>query len=246
MLHLPLKNAIKKTDLHIGSLYICKSGKVELYLGRNSEGRYVFYTVGAIDLFDDYRLGDTYVIFYEDIEFKYLLPKVTELMQKPMQKAILAEMIGIPVLLYEIPFMNEKEVYMLFAKRNLLGLSSVQLSTNQDFDEIDNPQPIKAKNLKIGYAYVGKRNLGNSSEGNPTYIYLGRTEKGLYVYFNISGFSGVSFHRGFEDSISFYSKYQADRIEYLKTPKTLYKPIFYRQFADIDTTPLLKKYHIIK
>ncbi len=239
-----MKNAITKENVHIGSLYIYKSGKVALYLGRNEQGRYRFYTVGAIALFDEYHIEDVFTIYYEDLEFKYLLAKVNELMQRPMQKNLLAEMIGIPVLIYEIPFMSETDTYKLFAKRNLLGMESVQLCMKQDYSDIDNPQPIKPKDLKVGFVYIGKRNLGSASEGGTGFIYLGRVPDGRYKYLNIGGLSGVSFHRGFEDSISFYSKY-SDHIELLKTPKVLYKPIYYRRYADIDTTPLLQKYKLI-
>lgn len=239
-----MKNAITKENVHIGSLYIYKSGKVALYLGRNEQGRYRFYTVGAIALFDEYHIEDVFTIYYEDLEFKYLLAKVNELMQRPMQKNLLAEMIGIPVLIYEIPFMSETDTYKLFAKRNLLGMESVQLCMKQDYSDIDNPQPIKPKDLKVGFVYIGKRNLGSASEGSPTVIYLGRSPDGRYKYLNLGGLSGLSLRNGFEYSICFYSKY-SDHIELLKTPKTLYKPIYYRYLADIDTTPLLQKYKLI-
>lgn len=158
---------LKEKDIQPGLCYISKDSYVRLYLGRDKQGRFVFYQLGMIEL----RYVDYYhtKIAKEELQNKYLSAMFNVLMQKPIREEYLLHYKTLPKLYgtFDAVDFKTNNYYMQWCNNNCIQIQEKKPS-NHDLGFV------KARDLEVGRVY------GN--EWRNKFIYLGRGSEGSFIW----------------------------------------------------------------
>ena len=241
-------------QLNIGTLYMYAGAategqcKVGLYLGKNVYGKHIFYNVGGLLLCTK---GNARYVLNEEIELKYLQLKVRDIVKGPMTQDGVTELISKPTIFGVVPFCTTEELCKLVAKKNLLGIPTIQLNINNELNA--DYVPVKQKEMLIGHLYVSRDGLGTAREGyNASFIYAGRTADKKYKYLCINRrLDNIHTREDFIQCIqknfvqangptgtNYWKKYWCVESNSFKK---LYKPLYYSELNKISLEDYLKE-----
>lgn len=171
---------LKDGDLKQGCFYIAKDGRILLYLGKSTEGLYVFYTCCGVMLSVE---KDTASLGYRDVltlaNYDIIVPYVTDVckatLSKHLYKDSLLELKTLPKLYCVLPFVQFTNKYKKwYDESNAFHNNALPVLC----DSINKPKSIfvAVKDLVPGQLYYSGgcwRNI---------YVYLGRTSDNQFVW----------------------------------------------------------------
>ena len=174
--------------------------------------------------------------------------KALDIVNNTMDKNGLKVSSELPKLLCSIPFLRPDELYKIFAKRKLMGLPTIEINLNQEFeDETVSKTPVKPKDLVVGNIYVtNKRYLGLRIEGQGnTYLYLGRNATGAYTYLFLQDIPRNEKVEALYKQIDYHIN-RIDSLITTRVPKTVYKPVYHRSINKINCKDYLQQIGYLK
>lgn len=225
------KDIVKSSELKIGTVYITINGALYLYLGKSAKGELIFYWITSIGVMknDDNTM---FMIVNEEIIMPHIESICSTITNFRINKDSIKKLNTMPAIagsIYDIP-----NIKQWIIKNNLIGNNIKEVSHGVISSEVNQEyKPVPAEELEIGKIYVGsKSTLGTRNEGyRSSWIYLGKTARG-YKY-NFIGH--LEPFRNKDASIIEIKKdleIYEDNIEITKTPKKLYRPVFYKRALD--------------
>ena len=229
--------SISFADLEIGPLYITKSGKVLLYLGKDKIGKHIFYTITSVPMINE---GNRLRISHELAELKFLIPRAQFILtQMPEDEGAISDLVTLPNIVFKIAFLTQQEVRNLYANKRLLGTSKVVANFDTTLNKI--VKRVLVKDVKPYHIYVNSElEVGTPAEGDTgAYIYLGHSSSQGHRYLYIFNLRRYRSKRDLDEVLNHVG---TDNIAHFKQMIDMYEPIYYARVQDyVDLDLLINK-----
>lgn len=162
---------LKDKDLVPGIVYVYKSGIVALYLGKDAYNNYLFYFMTSTLVYEGY--GEFGINNFE-VQSQIINYAVQVNMQNPCDPSLMSKTSGVPTVYAPYPLCDLRQNYKSWYIKSMLAYPN--LPQLQEYTGQKGAQFVSAKDLVPGKIYYGGDGWRNS------YVYLGRTSHGEFVY----------------------------------------------------------------
>lgn len=170
---------LKKKDICFGHVYLFKDGRLGVYLGTSVDEQFVFYIL-AKALLQSTENWRVLTIAHYDIQVKYLVSIVEQLMHTKCDADCIRKLKGLPDLYCDFGYVSydkDNELFKWYTKNKMLNEKLPQLSAFMNKEEKKKSIFVSAKDLVPGELYY------TGSLWRSLYMYLGRDSNGYFCWY---------------------------------------------------------------